>query len=57
MYGKQTSKGRRQMMELKPPTANIPIIAMTAPFCDKIIQLAEDFDFDGIQRWVYEMDS
>jgi hypothetical protein len=52
MYGKQTSKGRRQMMELKPPTANIPIIAMTAPFCDKIIQLAEDFDFDGIQRWV-----
>jgi len=45
------------MMELKPPTANIPIIAMTAPFCDKIIQLAEDFDFDGIQRWVYEMDS
>ncbi len=27
-----------------------------APFCDKIIQLAEDFDFDGIQRWVDEMD-
>ena len=28
-----------------------------APFCDKIIQLAEDFDFDGVQRWVDEMDS
>jgi hypothetical protein len=28
-----------------------------APICDKIIQLAEDFDFDGIQRWVDEMDS
>ena len=26
-----------------------------APFCDKIIQLAEDFDFDGIQRGVDEM--
>ena len=24
------------------------------PFCDKIIQLAEDFDFDGIQKFVLE---
>jgi hypothetical protein len=43
--------------DLQHPTHNIPIIAMTAPFCDKIIQLAEDFDFDGIQRWVDEMNS
>ena len=28
-----------------------------APFCDKIIQLAEDFDFDGILRCVDELDS
>jgi len=27
-----------------------------APFCDKLIQLAEDFDFDGIQRCVDELD-
>jgi HPt (histidine-containing phosphotransfer) domain-containing protein len=28
-----------------------------APFCDKIIQLAEDFDFDGILRCVDELDN
>jgi HPt (histidine-containing phosphotransfer) domain-containing protein len=28
-----------------------------APFCDKIIQLADDFDFDGIQKFVLELDS
>jgi hypothetical protein len=28
-----------------------------APFCDKLIQLAEDFDFDGIQRFMREFDS
>jgi hypothetical protein len=28
-----------------------------APFCDKIIQLADDFDFDGIQRFMSEFDS
>ena len=28
-----------------------------APFCDKIIQLAEDFDFDGIQKFLLELDS
>jgi polar amino acid transport system substrate-binding protein len=28
-----------------------------APFCDKLIQLAEDFDFDGIQRCMDEMAS
>jgi hypothetical protein len=27
------------------------------PFCDKIIQLAEDFDFDGILRCVDELDN
>jgi HPt (histidine-containing phosphotransfer) domain-containing protein len=27
------------------------------PFCDKIIQLAEDFDFDGIQKFVLELDN
>jgi HPt (histidine-containing phosphotransfer) domain-containing protein len=26
-----------------------------APFCDKIIQLAEDFDFDGIQKIVLKL--
>ena len=25
-----------------------------APFCDKLVQLAEDFDFDGIQKLVQE---
>jgi PAS domain S-box-containing protein len=28
-----------------------------APFCDELIHLAEDFDFDGIQRFVLEFDS
>jgi CheY-like chemotaxis protein len=28
-----------------------------APFCDKIIQLAEDFDFDGIQKFVLALDT
>ena len=29
----------------------------TAPFCDELIRLAEDFDFDGIQKIVLELDS
>jgi len=28
-----------------------------APWCDKLIQLAEDFDFDGIQKLMLELDS
>jgi HPt (histidine-containing phosphotransfer) domain-containing protein len=28
-----------------------------APFCNELIQLAEDFDFDGIQKFVLEFDS
>ena len=28
-----------------------------APFCDKVIRLADDFDFDGIQKLVLELDS
>jgi two-component system sensor histidine kinase/response regulator len=28
-----------------------------APFCDALIQLAEDFDFDGIQKFMLELDS
>ena len=27
-----------------------------APFCDKLVQLAEDFDFDGIQKFIFELD-
>jgi hypothetical protein len=27
------------------------------PFCDKLVRLAEDFDFDGIQKIVIELDS
>jgi two-component system sensor histidine kinase/response regulator len=27
------------------------------PFCDELIQLAEDFDFDGIQKFMSELDS
>jgi PAS domain S-box-containing protein len=27
-----------------------------APFCDRIIRLAEDFDFDGIQKCINELD-
>jgi hypothetical protein len=26
-----------------------------APFCEKLVQLAEDFDFDGIQKLVQEL--
>jgi hypothetical protein len=25
-----------------------------APFCDELVRLAEDFDFDGIQRFMLE---
>jgi len=28
-----------------------------SPFCDKLVQLADDFDFDGIQKIVSEIDS
>ena len=28
-----------------------------APFCDELIRLAEDFDFDGIQKILFELDS
>jgi two-component system sensor histidine kinase/response regulator len=27
------------------------------PFCDELVRLAEDFDFDGIQKFVLELDS
>jgi hypothetical protein len=27
-----------------------------APFCDELIQLADDFDFDGIQKLVHDLD-
>ena len=30
---------------------------VVAPFCDKLVQLAEDVDFDGIQKIVLELDS
>jgi PAS domain S-box-containing protein len=30
---------------------------LMTPFCDKLIQLAEDFDFDSIQKIVLELDS
>ena len=26
-----------------------------APFCDELVRLAEDFDFDGIQKLVLEI--
>jgi hypothetical protein len=28
-----------------------------APLCNELIQLAEDFDFDGIQKFVLQLDS
>jgi PAS domain S-box-containing protein len=28
-----------------------------APFCDELVRLAEDFDFDGIQKFMLELDS
>jgi chitinase len=28
-----------------------------APFCNELIRLAEDFDFDGIQKLMLELDS
>ena len=28
-----------------------------APFCNELVRLAEDFDFDGIQKFVLELDS
>jgi len=28
-----------------------------APFCDELIRLAEDFDFDGIQKFMLKLDS
>jgi hypothetical protein len=30
---------------------------VVTPFCDKLVQLAEDFDFDGIQKLVLALDS
>ena len=28
-----------------------------APFCDELIRLTDDFDFDGIQKIVLELDN
>jgi hypothetical protein len=28
-----------------------------APFCDELVRLAEDFDFDGIEKLVLKLDS
>jgi hypothetical protein len=28
-----------------------------APFCDELVRLEEDFDFDGIQKFMLEWDS
>jgi CheY-like chemotaxis protein len=28
-----------------------------APFCDELVRLAEDFDFDGIQKFLLQLDS
>ena len=28
-----------------------------APFCDELIRLADDFDLDGIQKLMLELDS
>jgi len=28
-----------------------------APFCNELVQLAEDFDFDGIQKFLFELDT
>jgi len=30
---------------------------VVAPFCDKLVQLAEDFDFDGIQKLMLNLNS
>ena len=29
----------------------------TVSFCDELVQLAEDFNFDGIQKLMLELDS
>jgi hypothetical protein len=28
-----------------------------APFCDELVRLAENFDFDSIQKFMLELDS
>ena len=28
-----------------------------APFCDELIRLAEDFDFDGIQKFLLHLNN
>jgi hypothetical protein len=30
---------------------------VVAPFCDKLVQLAEDFDFDGIQKFMLNLNN
>ena len=30
---------------------------VVAPFCDKLVQLAEDFDFDGIQKFILNLNN
>jgi hypothetical protein len=31
--------------------------AAVAPFCDELVKLAEDFDFDGIKKFVLDSDN
>ncbi len=28
-----------------------------APLCNQLVQLAEDFDFDGIQKFMFELEN
>jgi signal transduction histidine kinase/DNA-binding response OmpR family regulator/HPt (histidine-containing phosphotransfer) domain-containing protein len=46
------------MMEMKSIAEDLKFESEAAtPFCDRIIQLAEDFDFEGIQNLMLELDS
>jgi len=45
------------VMQIKSISANLKSESgATEPFCDELVQLAEDFDFDGIIKLVLELD-
>jgi non-canonical (house-cleaning) NTP pyrophosphatase len=45
------------VMQIKSISANLKSESGAAePFCDELVQLAENFDFDGIIKLVLELD-
>ena len=54
----KTAVGLGDVMKIKSKAEELKSESdAVAPFCDELIRLADDFDFDGIQKIVLQLDS